>query len=172
MVLLGHRNFLTFGHIFDDGKMLLTEVSLFWNLTHLKRFLKSDHLDFVTNLRFFFLTPVSKSKEETVNHTLNKTSKTRLRRSDYQYQSHHICQDWPYAWTVKLNRLERLIGRKEGASWISHGCRVLQHALSKQGKVTQVVLHTIPNRDGSVMLPFGMEDHIKLHFRDLATLSS
>lgn len=62
-------------------------------------------MDFVTNLRFLFLTLPSKSKEERVNHTLNKTSKADSAGSDYQYQFHHICQEGSDARTVNLNRL-------------------------------------------------------------------
>ena len=62
-------------------------------------------MDFVTNLRFLFLTSTDKSKEETVNHTLNKTSKTDLAGSDYQHQVHPIYQEESEAWIVNLNRL-------------------------------------------------------------------
>ena len=63
-------------------------------------------MDFVTNLRFLFLISTGKSKEEIVNHTLNKTSKTDSAGSDYQYQFHHICQEGSEAWIVNLNWLE------------------------------------------------------------------
>lgn len=69
-------------------------------------------MDFVTNLTFLFLTLVSKSKEEIVNHTLNKTSKTGSSGSDYKYQFHHICQEGSDAWIVNLNRLRETERRK------------------------------------------------------------
>ena len=105
MILLDHRTIFNFEHMCDDGKILLVEVSLFHKLTHLKQLHKSDHLDFVTNLRFLFLTSTDKPKEETVNHTLNKTSKTDLAGSDYQHQVHPIYQEESEAWIVNLNRL-------------------------------------------------------------------
>lgn len=152
--------------MFDDGKILLVEVSVFWKLVHLKQFFKSDHLDFVTNLRFLFLTLLGKSNEEIVNHTLNKTSKTASAGSNYQYHFHHICQEGSDAWRiVNLNRL-RETERRKGLHK-SHITEIYssKHSASK-GRWYKYIPHAIHNRDGYIILSFRMEGHIKLHLRD------